>query len=54
MQTNHYKFSEIAINFDKKRIPLSTMEREKRKGEYRYYGAQGIILMTIYLMVNIY
>lgn len=43
MQTNHYKFSEIAINFDKKRIPLSTMEREKRKGEYRYYGAQGII-----------
>ena len=43
MQTNHYKFSEIAINFDKKRIPLSAMEREKRKGEYRYYGAQGII-----------
>ncbi len=37
------KLSEITINFDKKRVPLSTMERSKRKGNYRYYGAQGII-----------
>lgn len=37
------KFSDITIIFDKKRVPLSTMERIKRKGIYRYYGAQGVI-----------
>lgn len=37
------KFSEITVNHDKKRIPLSTMERSKRQGSYRYYGAQGVI-----------
>ena len=37
------KFSEITINHDKRRVPLSTMERSKRKGNYRYYGAQGVI-----------
>lgn len=37
------KFSDITINYDKKRIPLSTMQRTKRKGNYRYYGAQGVI-----------
>ena len=37
------KFSEVTINYDKKRIPLSAMERIKRQGKYRYYGAQGII-----------
>jgi len=28
---------------DHRRIPLSAMERGKRKGEFRYYGAQGVI-----------
>lgn len=37
------KFSEITVNQDKRRVPLSTMERSKRKGKYRYYGAQGVI-----------
>lgn len=36
-------FEEITINLDKKRVPLSTMQRETRKGDYRYYGAQGVI-----------
>ncbi len=43
MMFETFKFSEITINHDKMRIPLSTMERNKRKGCYRYYGAQGII-----------
>ena len=37
------KFSELTINFDKDRIPLSSSEREAKKGKYPYYGAQGII-----------
>ena len=37
------KFSELTINFDKDRIPLSSSERETKKGKYPYYGAQGII-----------
>ena len=38
-----YSLGDISICFDKKRIPLSSQEREKRKGIYPYYGAQGII-----------
>lgn len=34
---------EVIECFDFKRIPLSKMEREKRKGKYPYYGAAGII-----------
>lgn len=36
-------FEDIVINYDKKRIPLSSMERSTRQGSYPYYGAQGII-----------
>ena len=36
-------FSDITIIYDKKRVPLSTMERNNRKGDFRYYGAQGVI-----------
>lgn len=43
MKFDVLRFDEISINFDKKRIPLSSMERGKRKGSYRYYGAQGVI-----------
>jgi type I restriction enzyme S subunit len=32
----------ISNIFDSKRIPLSSMEREKMKGIYPYYGATGI------------
>ena len=43
MEFKTYKFGEITVNFDKKRIPLSSAQREKRQGTYRYYGAQGVI-----------
>ena len=43
MELRKYRFDEISVNYDKKRIPLSGTQREKRKGEYRYYGAQGVI-----------
>lgn len=43
MLTNQYKFSEVTINYDKQRIPLSSMERQNRKGKIRYFGAQGVI-----------
>ena len=34
---------DVAENHDRKRIPLSVMEREKRKGPYPYYGAATIL-----------
>ena len=37
------KINEILINKDSKRIPVSKLERQKRKGKYPYYGAAGII-----------
>ena len=43
MKLSSFRFDEVTINYDKKRIPLSSMERVKRPGVYRYYGAQGII-----------
>lgn len=43
MELREYRFDEISVNYDKKRVPLSGAQREKRKGNYRYYGAQGII-----------
>ena len=43
MELREYTLDEVTINFDKKRVPLSGTQREKRQGKYRYYGAQGII-----------
>ena len=43
MELKEYRFDEVTINFDKKRVPLSGAQREKRQGIYRYYGAQGVI-----------
>lgn len=43
MELKEYQFDQITVNFDKKRVPLSGAQREKRRGKYRYYGAQGII-----------
>lgn len=36
-------FGDIIINFDSKRIPLSSREREIRKGSYRYIGATSVM-----------
>ncbi len=38
-----YKLGQVLTNYDKLRKPLSSMERASFKGEYPYYGAQGII-----------
>ena len=43
MKVREYQFSDVTINFDKKRIPLSGKQRMERRGEYRYFGAQGVI-----------
>ena len=34
-----YPVGELVVNFDRMRKPLSSREREKRKGVYPYYGA---------------
>ena len=38
-----YKLEDVTINYNSKRIPLSSKERELRQGKYPYYGAQGVI-----------
>ena len=43
MEYKYLQLGEIIILEDKKRKPLSTMERSTRKGIYPYYGAQEII-----------
>ena len=43
MKFETYRFDEVTINFDRKRIPLSAKQRSERQGDYRYYGAQGVI-----------
>ena len=43
MEYDILKLEDVILLEDKKRKPLSTMERSKRKGIYPYYGAQEII-----------
>lgn len=43
MRCETFRFDEITVNFDRKRIPLSVKQRSERRGNYRYYGAQGVI-----------
>lgn len=43
MDIKKYRFDEVTTNFDKRRIPLSGEQRQKRQGKYPYWGAQGII-----------
>lgn len=43
MKFESFRFDEVTINFDRKRIPLSAKQRSERQGSYRYYGAQGVI-----------
>ena len=38
-----YKLGDLCEILDSKRIPLSSMQRQNRQGNYPYYGAQGII-----------
>ena len=40
---NLKKFADICENKDSNRIPLKQSDRDKRHGEYPYYGATGII-----------
>jgi type I restriction enzyme S subunit len=37
------KLGDVIENFDSQRVPLSSREREKRKGPYPYYGATSIM-----------
>ena len=43
MRCEAFRFDEVTVNFDRKRIPLSAKQRSERQGNYRYYGAQGVI-----------
>ncbi|MEL7597081.1 MAG: restriction endonuclease subunit S, partial [Clostridiaceae bacterium] len=38
-----YKFEELTINHNNKRIPLSSKQRAEKQGDFNYYGAQGVI-----------
>ena len=37
------KLGDLIVNFDRKRVPLSSRERAKRQGIYPYYGATSIM-----------
>ncbi|USE36591.1 restriction endonuclease subunit S [Endozoicomonas sp. SCSIO W0465] len=37
------KLSDVAEFLNSKRIPLKSLDRAKRQGEYPYYGASGIV-----------
>jgi type I restriction enzyme S subunit len=37
------KLADICVNFDNKRIPLSSRQREEKKGDYPYYGAASLM-----------
>ena len=46
IEYNHWKtanLGDVIDLFDHKRIPLNSRERQARKGQYPYYGAQGVI-----------
>lgn len=49
------KLSEVACNYDYKRKPMSSRERESHKGKYPYYGATSIIdYVDDYIFDDIY
>ena len=43
MKFKEYRLENLLINYDNLRKPLSAIERASFKGDYPYYGAQGII-----------
>jgi len=49
------KLGDVVINFDSKRIPLSSRERAQRRGKYPYYGAASVMdFIDDYLFDGIY
>lgn len=42
-ERKEYKFEEVTINYNNKRIPLSSKQRVEKQGKFNYYGAQGVI-----------
>jgi type I restriction enzyme S subunit len=49
------KLEEIINNYDRKRVPLSSRERETRKGVFPYYGAASILdYVDEYLFDGVY
>ena len=40
---HEYRIEDFGEIQNQKRVPLSAMERAKRKGDYPYYGASGIV-----------
>lgn len=43
MQRRDQLLGDVLEFYDHMRVPLSSIERDTRQGEYRYYGAQGVI-----------
>ena len=37
------RLGDVIVSFNKQRVPLSAQQRKTRQGNYRYYGAQGVI-----------
>ena len=37
------RLGSLVQNFDSRRIPISSREREKRRGRYPYHGATGVM-----------
>ena len=38
--------SEVVTNYDSRRVPIKSIDREGRRGPYRYFGASGVIDMV--------
>jgi type I restriction enzyme S subunit len=43
VQRREQLLGDVLEFYDHMRVPLSSLERDTRQGEYRYYGAQGVI-----------
>ena len=43
MHRREHVLGDVLEFHDQLRVPLSSLERDTRQGEYRYYGAQGVI-----------
>ena len=43
MEYTKVKLGEVTKVFNNKRIPLSSNQRKNKKGNFPYYGAQGVI-----------
>lgn len=55
MKYKTYRLGDVVNIFDKRRVPLSSMQRAERQGEYRYFGAQGVIdYVDDYIFEGIY